>query len=410
MIHNFFTVKMQLVFLTAFLSTGTGMIGQTCERESILKVVDNALDFSVQQALAMAVSLQDQPGLLPKNTDRSGNLQTCRSDWWTSGFFPGMLWYLYEYSGNEAMMKQAQEYTLRVKDQQYTRDNHDVGFIINCSFGNGYRITKDTSYREILYTASKSLSTRFRPVTGCIRSWDSADWNRQWQYPVIIDNMMNLELLMKAADEFNEIRFREIAVSHANTTMKNHYRPDYSSYHVVSYDTVTGLPQYKHTSQGYSHESAWARGQAWGLYGFTMMYRTTWDTSYLSMAEHIARFILHHPRLPEDKIPYWDFDAPDIPDCNRDASAGAIICSALIELSEYTEPSFAKECLSAAEIQIRTLSSPLYHNAPGNKNNFILKHAVGHMPNNSEVDVSLIYADYYYVEALMRYRKLTLQE
>ena len=410
MIHNFFTVKMQLVFLTAFLSTGTGMIGQTCERESILKVVDNALDFSVQQALAMAVSLQDQPGLLPKNTDRSGNLQTCRSDWWTSGFFPGMLWYLYEYSGNEAMMKQAQEYTLRVKDQQYTRDNHDVGFIINCSFGNGYRITKDTSYREILYTASKSLSTRFRPVTGCIRSWDSADWNRQWQYPVIIDNMMNLELLMKAADEFNEIRFREIAVSHANTTMKNHYRPDYSSYHVVSYDTVTGLPQYKHTSQGYSHESAWARGQAWGLYGFTMMYRTTRDTSYLSMAEHIARFILHHPRLPEDKIPYWDFDAPDIPDCNRDASAGAIICSALIELSEYTEPSFAKECLSAAEIQIRTLSSPLYHNAPGNKNNFILKHAVGHMPNNSEVDVSLIYADYYYVEALMRYRKLTLQE
>ena len=398
------------LLLPLFLYANAEVSAQSCDKESIGEVVSDALDFSVHQALAMAVSLQDQPGLLPKNTDRSGNLQTCRSNWWTSGFFPGMLWYLYEYSGNEAMMKQAQEYTLRVKDQQYTRDNHDVGFIINCSFGNGYRITKDTSYREILYTASKSLSTRFRPVTGCIRSWDSADWNRQWQYPVIIDNMMNLELLMKAADEFNEIRFREIAVSHANTTMKNHYRPDYSSYHVVSYDTVTGLPQYKHTSQGYSHESAWARGQAWGLYGFTMMYRTTRDTSYLSMAEHIARFILHHPRLPEDKIPYWDFDAPDIPDCNRDASAGAIICSALIELSEYTEPSFAKECLSAAEIQIRTLSSPLYHNAPGNKNNFILKHAVGHMPNNSEVDVSLIYADYYYGEALMRYRKLTLQE
>ena len=157
--------------------------------------------------------------------------------------------------------------------------------------------------------------------------------------------------------------------------MKNHYRPDYSCFHVVSYDTVTGLPQHKHTSQGYSHESAWARGQAWGLYGFTMMYRFTRDTSYLSMAEHIARFILHHPRLPEDKIPYWDFDAPNIPDCNRDASAGAIICSALIELSQYTEPSFAKECLSVAETQIRTLSSPLYRNAPGNNGNFILKHA-----------------------------------
>ena len=207
MIHNFFTVNIQLVFLASFLSAGTGMIGQTCEREPIRMIVDKALDFSVQQALAMAESLQDQPGLLPKNTDRFGNLQTCRSDWWTSGFFPGMLWYLYEYSGNEEMMKRAQEYTLRVKDQQYTRDNHDVGFIINCSFGNGYRITKEPSYREVLHTASKSLATRFRPVTGCIRSWDSAGWNRQWQYPVIIDNMMNLELLMTAAVEFNEPGF-----------------------------------------------------------------------------------------------------------------------------------------------------------------------------------------------------------
>jgi rhamnogalacturonyl hydrolase YesR len=406
MSQHFLSVTLHAFFLAAFLFSSLGIAGQSCEKEPIQKVVKEALDFSVEQSLGMAKSLQGQPGLLPRNADRFGNLQTCRPDWWTSGFFPGILWYLYEYSGNEDVMKWAKEYTLQVKDQQYTRDNHDVGFIINCSAGNGYRITKDSSYREIIHTASQSLSTRFRPITGCIRSWDSAGWNRQWQYPVIIDNMMNLELLMMASAEFNEPRFRDIAVSHANTTGKNHYRPDYSCFHVVSYDTVTGLPLQKHTSQGYSNESAWARGQAWGLYGFTMMYRFTRDTSYLSLAEHIAGFILHHPRLPDDKIPYWDFDAPNIPDCNRDASAGAIICSALIELSQYVEPYFAKECLSAAETQLRTLSSPLYCNAPGNNGNFILKHSVGHMPNNTEVDVPLIYADYYYVEALMRYRNL----
>ena len=401
--------KQNTLFLIAALILCAPLMAQQGNKEPFAKVVDNALDFSVQQALRMALALKDQQDQLPKSTDRFGNLQTCRSDWWTSGFFPGMLWYLYEYSGNEEIKKQAQEYTSRVMDQQYTRDNHDVGFIINCSFGNGYRITMDSSYRDVMYTASKSLSTRFRPVTGCIRSWDSADWNRQWQYPVIIDNMMNLELLMTAAAEFNEPRFSDIALSHAGTTMKNHYRPDYSCFHVVSYDTVTGLPQHKHTSQGFSHASAWARGQAWGLYGFTMMYRFTRDTAWLTMAEHIARFIMHHPRLPDDKIPYWDFDAPNIPDCNRDASAGAIICSALIELSEYVDPSLAKECLSVAETPDTDAEFSLYRNAPCNNGNFILKHGVGHMPNNSEVDVPLMYADYYYVEALMRYRNLILK-
>jgi len=392
------------LLLPLLLLLNPALIARPFDKEPIRKVVNEALDFSVQQALYMAFSLQDKPGLLPRTADRSGNLQTCKPDWWVSGFFPGMLWYLYEYSGNPALKRQAQDYSMRVKDQQYTRDNHDVGFIINCSFGNGYRVIRDSSYRKIILTATQSLVTRFRPVTGCIRSWDYAEWNKQWEYPVIIDNMMNLELLMVAAEEFDEPRFKDIAISHANTTLKHHYRNDFSCFHVVSYDTVTGIPQQKHTSQGYSHGSSWARGQSWGLYGFTMMYRFTRDTAYLSQAKHIARFILSHPRLPEDKIPYWDFDAPDIPDCHRDASAASIICSALIELSRYVETSLAKEYLTVAETQIRTLSSAQYRNAPGSNGNFILKHGVGHMPNNSEVDVPLIYADYYYVEALMRYQ------
>jgi rhamnogalacturonyl hydrolase YesR len=387
-------------------SLTTELIAQSNEREPIKKVVNEALDFSVQQSLRMAHSLQDQPGLLPRTADRFGNLQTCRSDWWVSGFFPGELWYLYEYSGNKDLKKWAQEYSKRVKDQQFTTNNHDVGFIVYCSFGNGFRITHDSTYKNIIRTAAHSLLTRFRQSIGCIRSWDYAEWNKQWQYPVIIDNMMNLEILMMVAKEYNEPELYRAAVSHANATMKNHYRPDYSCYHVVSYDTITGLPELKQTSQGHSHHSAWARGQAWGLYGFTMMYRFTKDTAYLSHAKHIANFIIHHPRFPENKIPYWDFDAPNIPDCNCDASAGSIICSALIELSQYVEPKLSREYLAVAETQIRTLNSLQYRNASGNNGNFILKHSVGHMPSNSEVDVPLIYADYYFVEALMRFKKI----
>jgi unsaturated chondroitin disaccharide hydrolase len=384
----------------------TALMAQSHEGMPIKKVINEALDFSVQQSLRMARSLQNQPGLLPRTTDSLGNIRTCRSDWWVSGFFSGELWYLYEYSGNEELKKWACEYTSRVEDQQYTRNNHDVGFIINCSFGNGYRITGDTSYRNILLTAARSLLTRFHPSLGIIRSWDRAEWNKQWQYPVIIDNMMNLELLMVAAREFHEPKLSNAAIMHATITMKHHFRPDYSSFHVVSYDTITGVPELKQTSQGYAHNSAWARGQAWGLYGFTMMYRFTKDTLYLTQAKHIADFIIHHPRLPEDKIPYWDFDAPNIPNCQRDASAGSIICSALIELSQYVESKASKEYLSIAEKQIRTLNSKQYRNTIGRNGNFILKHSVGHMPNNSEVDVPLIYADYYFVEALMRYKKL----
>ena len=179
---------------------------------------------------------------------------------------------------------------------------------------------------------------------------------------------------------------------------------------MISYDTITGQPEKKNTCQGYAHESSWARGQAWALYGYTMMYRETGDRKYLDHAGNVARFIMDHPRLPEDKIPYWDFDAPDIPDAPRDASAGAIMASALIELSLCTEGDFSKRCLSVAETQLKTLSSPEYLAEPGTNCHFILKHSVGNYPGKSEVDVPLTYADYYYVEALVRYKRDVLKE
>jgi uncharacterized protein YyaL (SSP411 family) len=275
--------------------------------------------------------------------------------------------------------------------------------MLYCSFGNGLRLTNEESYNEVLLTGARSLSTRFRPNIGCIQSWGS---NEKWQCPVIIDNMMNLELLMWAFKKSNDSSFYHIAVSHADTTMKYHFRPDYSNYHVVSYDTITGAVKARQTAQGAYDESAWSRGQSWGLYGYTMMYRETKLDRYLQQAQHIADFLINHPRLPEDKIPYWDYDAPDIPYAKRDASAGAVMASALIELSGFTGGEKGNEYLQVAETQLRSLASPAYRAKQGENGNFVLMHSVGSKPDDSEVDVPLTYADYYFIEALMRYRKL----
>lgn len=383
-----------------------GCTTQTKKEKPLPEVINESLTIAKQQSLLMAESLQNKPERLPKTIDKNGALETCGSAWWVSGFFPGVLWYLYKDTKDETIKKWATDYTLRVEDQQYTTDNHDVGFMIFCSYGNAYRLTKNESYKEVIQNASNSLITRFNPKIGCIRSWDEAPWSKQWQYPVIIDNMMNLEMLMWSAKAFKDTTFSFVAETHANTTMKNHFRNDYSSFHVVSYDTISGKAELKHTAQGYTHKSAWARGQGWGLYGYTMMYRESGNKAYLEQAKNIADFILNHPNLPDNKIPYWDFNAPDIPNALHDASAGALICSALIELSSFVSEEKAAEYLAVAETQIRTLSSPKYLAKLGKNCNFILKHSVGHMPNKTEIDVPLTYADYYFVEALIRYKKL----
>jgi unsaturated chondroitin disaccharide hydrolase len=381
------------------------LIGSCNSEKPIDKVIDESLAFSVQQYNLMTSVMKDKPDQLPRTLDENGNLKTENSGWWTSGFYPGTLWYLYEYSNDPKIKEDAVSITARVEREKYTTSNHDVGFMLYCSFGNGLRITGDTSYNEVLLTGAKSLSTRFRPNIGCIQSWGSSS---RWQCPVIIDNMMNLELLMWAFKKSGDSSFYKIAVTHADTTIKNHFRSDYSTYHVVSYDTVTGKVQVKNTAQGFADESAWSRGQSWGLYGYTMMYRETKLDRYLKQAEHIADFLINNPNMPEDKILYWDFSAPGIPDATRDASAAAIMASALIELSGYVDPEKGKIYLNVAETQIRTLASPLYTAKPGTNGNFVLMHSVGSIPANSEVDVPLTYADYYFIEAMMRYRKLKL--
>jgi rhamnogalacturonyl hydrolase YesR len=274
--------------------------------------------------------------------------------------------------------------------------------MIFCSYGNAHRLAPDPAYRDIIVQASRTLSTRYHPQVGLIRSWDFGTW----KFPVIVDNMMNLEMLTWASRETGEASFKQIALSHADKTMAHHFRADASSYHVVDYDPATGAVRGKQTHQGFSDASAWARGQAWGLYGYVMMFRETGNTNYLEHAKRIATFILNHPRLPADRIPYWDFDAPDIPNAPRDASAGAIIASALIELSGMTDPAFGRHCFETARQQLLSLSSPAYLANVGENGGFILKHSTGHKPKNSEVDVPLNYADYYFLEALLRYQAL----
>jgi len=373
------------------------------KQEPMTELIKNRLDRSAEQYLLMAESLKDQPDQLPRTINAEGKLVTSNSRWWCSGFFPGSLWYLYENNHSGTFLENARNFTARIENEKFNKGTHDLGFMLYCSFGNGYRITGDTAYRSAMLTGAESLVSRFNPTVGCIQSWNA---NSKWQFPVIIDNMMNLEFLFWASKASGDPKYRNICISHADMTIKNHFRPDYSSYHVVSYDPATGQVEKKNTAQGFADESAWARGQAWGLYGFVVMYRETQDAKYLEQAKHIASFILNHPNLPADKIPYWDFNAPEIPDAKRDASAGAIIASALIELSGYVDADLAKTYLKVAETQIRTLSSPEYFAEKGTNGNFILKHSVGSLPGKSEVDVPLTYADYYYIEALLRYQSL----
>ena len=391
----FITIAVLFIFLQAF--------SQSSKKE-MQKLVDKDLQLAVKQYKHMQKLLP--AGKLPRSYDSVKNeLIVSGSDWWCSGFYPGTLWYLYEYTKDESLKAEAIRSTSLLEKEKNNTGTHDLGFMLYCSYGNGYRLTKENSYKNVMITGAHSLSTRFNPIIGCIKSWNS---NSRWQFPVIVDNMMNLEFLCEMTKLSGDSSFYKVAITHANTTIKNHYRSDFSSYHVIDYDTVTGKKIKGYTAQGAFDESAWARGQTWGLYGFTMMYRETQKKEYLDQAINIANFLLHHKNMPADKIPYWDYDATDIPNTYRDASAAAILCSALLELSKYSNKAQQKEYMDVAVIILKNLSSS-YRATVGTNGGFILKHGVGHLPAKSEVDVPLTYGDYYFVEALIRYKNWYLK-
>ena len=343
--------------------------------------------------------------LIPRTVNAKGDMVYAHRGWdWTLGFFPGSLWYLYDLTGNEYWQQKAEKYTEYLHKEQYNTSHHDIGFIIGCSFLNGMRMGSREEYKPVVIQAAKSLSTRFRSNAGIIQSWN-ADKGRPlkmgWKCPVIIDNLMNLELLFEATRLSGDSTYYNIAVSHADKTLENHFREDGSSYHVVDYNPETGEVLKRCTAQGYSDESAWARGQAWAIYGYTMCYRYTHSPVYLKQAKKVYEFIFTNSNLPEDLIPYWDFDALNIPNELRDASAATIMASALYELSVFSNN---KEYKETADKIMETLSSPAYRAEIGKNRYFLLMHSVGSFPDRAEMDVPLSYADYYYLEALKRKR------
>ena len=348
---------------------------------------------------------EKQKGLMlvsPRNIEPDGSLRLVASRDWTSGFFSGVLWYMYEYTQDEFWKQKAIDFTNPIEREKNNGGTHDMGFKVFCSFGNGYRLTKNEEYKDIILESAGTLITRYKENVGCIRSWDHN--SDKWQCPVIIDNMMNLELLFWAFKESGDSIFYNVAVNHAKTTLQNHFRPDYSTYHVIDYDTINGHILNKHTHQGYSHESAWSRGQAWGLYGYTMCYRETHMPEFLEQAKKIADFMFINENIPEDFVPYWDYNAPDLPNAPRDVSAATISACALYELSTYDNAN-AAQYKKWADTIIENVAKN-YRASLNKDRGFLLLHSTGHAPHNSEIDVPIIYADYYFIEALLKKDKL----
>lgn len=399
--------KLLLLFLGSLLGAASGMAQE--QRPAIdAKVIDRVLQSSSRQIqqLIEATPLDEFP-----KTFENGKHVFSGSSWWCSGFYPGTLLLLSEGTNDAKLRQAALDKLPYLEKEQYNTGTHDLGFMLYCSFGQALRLTGDSAkYLPVLEQGAASLASRFDPRVGAIRSWDHGDW----EYAVIIDNMMNLEMLTAVGALTNQPDLIRMAETHARKTLNHHFREDYSSYHVVDYDEETGQVRRRGTHQGAADESAWARGQAWGLYGFTMMYRQTQDEAFLQQAEAIANYLLNHPSMPEDDIPVWDLDYQKIPAESplyanrelRDASAAAVTCSALIELSQYASGESARDYLQAAERILNSLCSPAYLASDGENGGFLLKHSVGALPLNSEVDVPLSYADYYFVEALVRYQKM----
>jgi len=369
---------------------------------------------------------QTDLSVFPRTLDGDGNV-VGTDEWdWTGGFFPGALWYVYEYTQDETFRRAATRWTEALEKAKDLTQHHDIGFVMYCSYGNALRLEKDPSklaeYRNLMLHAAESALKRYDPQVGLIKSWnEKASWDGKtvWRYPVIIDNMMNLELLFYASRVSGDPKYAEAAISHADRTMENHFRPDYSTYHVVDYDPLSGAAVHRQTNQGYADNSTWARGQAWAIYGYTLMYRETRVPKYLETAQKAADFFMDHPNLPEDGVPYWDFDAGragyvsdvdfssrELDYVPRDASAAALVASALLELSAYVSAEMSERYFGFAEALLQALSSEEYLADPGTNGGFVLKHSVGSLPHGNEVDVPLIYADYYFLEALLRYEGL----
>lgn len=403
----------QLIPLIFFLAISTFGFGQKRQNAKTTLEPDKVIQ---QIAAHYKNSLKEndyQKKRFPRTVNSKGELVSVTSPDWTSGFYPATLWYLFSATKDVQFKEAGKQWLTHLEVEKDNKGTHDLGFMIYCPYGNAIAAGEPSEeYKKVIVTASKSLATRYSPLTKTIRSWDHQPAGHDWKFPVIIDNMMNLEMLFAATRYTGDSSFYKICINHADETMKHHFReshpnyPAYSTFHVVDYDPVKGGPRWKGTHQGFANLSTWARGQAWGIYGYTVMYRETKNEKYLDQAVKMAQWFVNHKNLPSDKVPFWDFNAPEIPNDTRDASAAAITASALLELSQYVSGAEKQRFLTNAEAMLKSLSSAKYLAPLGTNGNFALMHSTGSKPHNSEVDVPLNYADYYFLEALMRYKML----
>lgn len=390
---------------------GIGIMAlSSCAGEKAEKLdVDKALaycDVQVHRALAeLGKNGEADYSMQPRNILSGEKFWNCRKvakEEWTGGFWPGVLWYDYEATQNDTIRVLAEKYTESLKlFSEIPAYDHDLGFLVFCSYGNGYRLTHNPTYRDVIIATADSLATLYNPKVGTILSWPR-NIEMLGGHNTIMDNMINLEMLFWAARNGGDRRLFDVAVSHADKTMENQFRPDYTSYHVAVYDTLTGNCIKKCTHQGYADESMWARGQAWAIYGYTVVFRETGDPKYLEFAEKLVDVYLKN--LPEDYVPYWDFNAPDIPNAPRDASAACVVASALLEMSGFYGNGQGEKYKEAAEKMLCSLSSDKYQSRDTNV--AFLLHSTGHWPAKSEIDAFIIYADYYYIEALLRLKRI----
>ncbi len=373
-----------------------------CGKDIINDNVENAK----VQIGALLEAAEEGDTLRIPSTYKNGEIDFVPVDDWVSGFFAGTLWYMYELTGDEFWAEKAQKHTEILSEIQWLKWHHDVGFMVYDSYGNGLRLKNIEGYDQVLVNTANSLCTRFHEGAGILQSWNvDRGWQseRGWTCPVIIDNMMNLELLFEVSEMTGDDKYKNVAISHADKTLANHYRDDYSTFHVVDYNPETGEVLGRCTAQGYSDDSAWARGQAWSIYGYTVAYRYTQDPKYLAQAENVYGFIFNHPNLPEDLVPYWDYNCPDIPDTYKDVSSACIVASALYELNYITGKA---EYKATADKIIESLSKAPYRAEQGTNGGFILTQSVGSIPHGSNIGVPLNYADYYLLEALVRKGKI----
>lgn len=407
--------KTVLISLGLFLSL-LPLSGQAKKKELFVK--ENVEFAAVQTEKMLETVGEPTRKNYPRTMKENGELAVTRMYDWTPGFFPGSLWYLYELTGDAKWKEAAEKWTHSLEPLKKFTGHHDLGFMMYCSYGNAERLASQPEYKDILIESASSLSSRFSEATQTIKSWNyRKHWNdtTEWFYPVIIDNMMNLEMLFYASKVSGDKKYYDVAVKHSESTLKNHFRKDFTTYHVVNYDTISGQVLDQATCQGYSDNSMWARGQAWAIYGFTMVYRETKDPKYLDAA--IKATDVYLKDLPEDLIPFWDFNvgqpgyeavgksyAVEFPGKDlKDASAAAVVCSALFELAEFADK---PEYTDYAIKMLHSLASPDYRAELGANANFILKHSVGSIPHKTEIDKPLVYADYYFLEALVRYKNL----